>query len=158
MGTTESEEHVLLSEEFIYCCGAATEVLKLGPWKDLWREKSPNLLFLIVPGNPGIVGYYRTFMQALYFGLNQQYPVWAISHAGHCVPPRSMSMTEDTDVKEIEDIFGLNGQIEHKLYFLKKNVPKDMKLVLIGHSIGCYIILELMKRAPELQDTVICLQ
>nr|XP_033792307.1 lipid droplet-associated hydrolase isoform X2 [Geotrypetes seraphini] len=95
-----------VSEEFMYCCGAATQVLKLGSCKDLWREKSSNLLFLIIP---------------------------------------------DTDSKEIEDIFGLNGQIEHKLFFLKNNVPKDMKLVLIGHSIGCYIILELMKRTSELQ-------
>ncbi|NXU77048.1 LDAH hydrolase, partial [Oreotrochilus melanogaster] len=57
----------------------------------------------------------------------------------------------DTDIKELEDVFGLNGQVEHKLSFLKKNVSKDIKLVLIAHSIGCYITLEMMKRASELQ-------
>lgn len=57
----------------------------------------------------------------------------------------------DTDIKELEDVFGLNGQVEHKLNFLKKNVSKDIKLVLIAHSIGCYITLEIMKRASELQ-------
>ncbi|NXK19279.1 LDAH hydrolase, partial [Arenaria interpres] len=57
----------------------------------------------------------------------------------------------DTDIKELEDVFGLNGQVEHKLNFLKKNVSKDIKLVLIAHSIGCYITLEMMKRASELQ-------
>ncbi|EMP26147.1 UPF0554 protein C2orf43 like protein [Chelonia mydas] len=62
-----------------------------------------------------------------------------------------MSIVSDTDIKELEDVFGLHGQIEHKLDFLRKNVPKDMKLVLIGHSIGCYITLEMMKRASELQ-------
>ena len=49
------------------------------------------------------------------------------------------------------DVFGLNGQIEHKLAFLRKHVPRETSLVLVGHSIGCYIILELMKRDPELK-------
>ncbi|XP_019392885.1 PREDICTED: lipid droplet-associated hydrolase isoform X1 [Crocodylus porosus] len=149
-----SEDQIPLHEEFIYCCGAATQVLKCGPWRDLLNGEStdlPRLLFLIIPGNPGLAGYYRTFIQALYCGLNQQYPVWAVSHAGHCKPPSGMEMTEDTDMKELEDIFGLHGQTEHKLDFLRKNVPKDMKLVLIGHSIGCYITLEMMKRASELK-------
>ncbi|XP_064364430.1 lipid droplet-associated hydrolase isoform X1 [Dromaius novaehollandiae] len=149
-----SEEPVPLHEEFIYCCGAATHVLKCGPWKDLSKDESknlPRLLFMIIPGNPGLAGYYRTFIQALYCGLNQQYPVWVVSHAGHCKPPSGMEMIEDTDIKELEDVFGLNGQVEHKLNFLKKNVSKDIKLVLIAHSIGCYITLEMMKRASGLQ-------
>ncbi|KFU93187.1 UPF0554 protein C2orf43 [Chaetura pelagica] len=149
-----SEEPVPLHEEFIYCCGAATHVLKCGPWKDLSKDENknlPRLLFMIIPGNPGLAGYYRTFIQALYCGLNQQYPVWVVSHAGHCKPPSGMEMIEDTDIKELEDVFGLNGQVEHKLNFLKNNVSKDIKLVLIAHSIGCYITLEMMKRASELQ-------
>ena len=52
---------------------------------------------------------------------------------------------------EEADIFGINGQIVHKLAFLKKYVPKETRLVLLGHSIGCYIILDMMKRNPELQ-------
>uniref|UniRef100_A0A8D0H524 Lipid droplet-associated hydrolase n=1 Tax=Sphenodon punctatus TaxID=8508 RepID=A0A8D0H524_SPHPU len=151
---TTSEEQVPLHEEFIYCSGAATQVLKCGPWKDLQKDESkdlPKLLFLVVPGNPGLVSFYKTFIQALYCGFNQQYPVWIVSHAGHCKPPGGMKMTEDTGMKELDDVFGLSGQIEHKLNFVRKNVPEDTKLVLIGHSIGCYIILEMMKRVPELQ-------
>ncbi|XP_055491367.1 lipid droplet-associated hydrolase isoform X4 [Leucoraja erinacea] len=87
-------------------------------------------------------------MQILYKILIPKYPIWAISHAGHCIPPEDMEMMEDT---ELADVFGLNGQIEHKLDFLRKKVPKDTKLVLIGHSIGCHMILEMMKQEPELQ-------
>lgn len=65
--------------------------------------------------------------------------------------PKDFFYVSDTDIKELEDVFGLNGQVEHKLNFLKKNVSKDIKLVLIAHSIGCYITLEMMKRASELQ-------
>ncbi|XP_063298190.1 lipid droplet-associated hydrolase [Pelobates fuscus] len=149
-----SEDHIAMHEEFIYCGGAATEVLKYGPWINLKKtsgESPPKLLFFIIPGNPGIVGYYRTFMESLYRGFNEKYPVWAISHAGHCSPPKGMDMTNDTEIDPIEDIFGINGQIEHKLCFLKKNVPVDTKLILIGHSIGCYIILEMMERAIDLK-------
>ncbi|KAM8953243.1 lipid droplet-associated hydrolase [Pelodytes ibericus] len=149
-----SEDHIPVFEEFIYCSGAATQVLKVGPWTDL-RKKSgevqPNLLFLIIPGNPGIVGYYRTFMRSLYVGFSQKYPVWAVSHAGHCSPPKGMDMTNGLEGEQSEDVFGLNGQIEHKLSFLKQYVPIDTTLVLIGHSIGCYIILEMMKRATDLK-------
>ncbi|XP_053141169.1 lipid droplet-associated hydrolase isoform X3 [Hemicordylus capensis] len=151
-----SEEQVPLHEEFMYICGAATQVLKCGPWKDLWgNESAPRLLFLVIPGNPGLAGYYQTFIQALYCALNQQYPVWVISHAGHCRVPHGMDMMEETDVKELHDVFGLHGQTQHKLNFLRQNVPKDTKLVIIGHSIGCYIALEMMKQALE-QEVLRC--
>ncbi|KAM4040663.1 lipid droplet-associated hydrolase isoform 2-T2 [Anomaloglossus baeobatrachus] len=148
-----SEEHIPVHDEFIYCLGAATQVLKFGPWRDLQKTSdhaSPKLLFLIIPGNPGVVGFYKTFMHSLYCGFNKKYPVWAISHGGHCSPPTGMDMTDEHD-QQIDDVFGLNGQIEHKLCFIKQNVPSDICLVLIGHSIGCYIILEMMKRSPEMK-------
>ncbi|XP_059837787.1 lipid droplet-associated hydrolase isoform X4 [Hypanus sabinus] len=111
-------------EEFFYCSGAATQLLKLGS-VDCWPKDDSNtssrVLFLIIPGNPGIVCYYKHFMQILHKILMQKYPVWAISHAGHCIPPEGMGMMEDV---ELEDVFGLNGQIAHKLAFLRKNVPK----------------------------------
>ncbi|KAK3537103.1 hypothetical protein QTP70_002110 [Hemibagrus guttatus] len=62
-----------------------------------------------------------------------------------------MDMIEGVSMTEAEDVFGLNGQIEHKLGFLLEHVPRDTHLILIGHSIGCYIILEMMKRDPELK-------
>ncbi|KAM9315572.1 lipid droplet-associated hydrolase [Gastrophryne carolinensis] len=146
-----SEDHIPFYDEFIYCFGAATQVLKCGPWRDLnktTREIPPKVIFLIIPGNPGVVGFYRTFMQALYCGFKGKYPVWTVSHAGHCSPTPGMDMTDGT--VQTEDAFGLNGQIKHKLSFIQKNIPADIKLVLIGHSIGCYVILEIMKQAPDL--------
>ncbi|XP_054848722.1 lipid droplet-associated hydrolase [Eublepharis macularius] len=146
------EEQIPVHEDFTSICGAATQVLKCGPWKNLWeKDHVPKLLLLVIPGNPGFAGYYRTFIQALYCGLNRQYPVWIVSHAGHCRVPHDMEIVEETDIKELDDVFGLRGQIEHKLNFLRKNVPQDIKLVLIGHSIGCYIALEMVKQEPKLE-------
>ncbi|KAM3870841.1 lipid droplet-associated hydrolase [Diretmus argenteus] len=135
--------------DFIYCCGAITEVLKFGSCQ---LHSGHKMLFLIIPGNPGVVGFYGTFMQTLHCMFGYRHPVWAVSHAGHCVPPDTMDMVEDASIMTTEeDVFGLNGQIEHKLAFLRKHVPRETSLVLVGHSIGCYIILEMMKRDPELK-------
>ncbi|XP_060128421.1 lipid droplet-associated hydrolase [Zootoca vivipara] len=148
----KSEPEVPLHEEFTYVYGLATQVIKCGPWKDLWkRERAPKALFLVIPGNPGLPGYYRSFLKALYSCLNRQYPIWVVGHAGHCKVPHGMKMIEETDVNKLDDGFGLRGQIEHKLSFIRKNVPKDVKLVLIGHSIGAYMIIEMLKRARDVE-------
>lgn len=133
--------------EFIYCCGAATELLKFGPSR---LHSGHKLLFVVIPGNPGVVGFYRTFMQTIHRLCGYQHPVWAVSHAGHCTPPDSMDLLEDASWPAEGDVFGLNGQIEHKLSFFRRHIPPHTRLVLLGHSIGCYIILEMMKRRPEL--------
>uniref|UniRef100_A0A3B4VIN7 Lipid droplet-associated hydrolase n=1 Tax=Seriola dumerili TaxID=41447 RepID=A0A3B4VIN7_SERDU len=89
--------------DFIFCCGANTEVLKFGSCQ---LHSGHKILFLIIP---------------------------------------------DASSAAEADVFGLNGQIEHKLAFLRKHVPKETNLILVGHSIGCYIILEMIKRDPELK-------
>ena len=44
-----------------------------------------------------------------------------------------------------ESLYGLDGQIRHKLAFINETLMKDCKITFIGHSIGCQIIMELMK-------------
>uniref|UniRef100_A0A4W6BPR2 Lipid droplet-associated hydrolase n=1 Tax=Lates calcarifer TaxID=8187 RepID=A0A4W6BPR2_LATCA len=110
--------------DFIYCFGANTEVLKFGSCQ---LHSGHKILFLIIPGNPGVVGFYRTFMQTLHRMFGYRHPVWAVSHAGHCVPPDSMDMVEDASLAAEGDVFGLNGQIEHKLAFLRKYVPRETR-------------------------------
>uniref|UniRef100_A0AAY4AYP3 Lipid droplet-associated hydrolase n=1 Tax=Denticeps clupeoides TaxID=299321 RepID=A0AAY4AYP3_9TELE len=111
------------------------------------------LFILLSAGNPGVVGFYKTFMETIYQSLGRRCAVWAVSHAGHCTPLAGLKkiLTIYPSVLESGDVFGLNGQIEHKLAFLLEHVPRNVNLVLVGHSIGCYIILELMKRDPELK-------
>ncbi|XP_034001555.1 lipid droplet-associated hydrolase [Trematomus bernacchii] len=147
MDRVETEQRDEPQTDFIYCHRAVTEVLKFGSCQ---FNSGHKVLFLIIPGNPGVVGFYKTFMRTLHRKLGYHHPVWAVSHAGHCVPPDSMDMVEDASSAAEYDVFGLDGQIEHKLAFLRRHVPRDTRLVLLGHSIGCYIILDMMKRNPEL--------
>ncbi|XP_077394567.1 lipid droplet-associated hydrolase isoform X2 [Festucalex cinctus] len=151
MQNTVTDSRNVAQTDFIYCYGAITEVLRCGPTH---LHSGQKVLVLVIPGNPGLVGFYRTFIQTLYDLFGCHHPVWAVSHAGHCMPPASMEMVEDADSTVDRDTFGLNGQIEHKLAFLRKHVPKETNLILVGHSIGCYIILEIMKRDASLKGKV----
>lgn len=149
MGSLVTDNTDKPSTEFFYCNGAVTEVLKFGRCK--LQQSGQNALILVIPGNPGVVGFYTTFMQTLHRAFNCRFPVWAVSHAGHCEPPDHMDMVDDASLAAELDVFGINGQIQHKLSFLRKHVPRETPLVLVGHSIGCYIILEMMKRDPQLK-------
>ncbi|XP_055983810.1 lipid droplet-associated hydrolase [Sorex fumeus] len=153
---SENKEEIPIHEEFILCCGVETQVIKCGPWTDLINDQSgnrPKLLIFIITGNPGFCSFYVPFAKTLYSLTNKRFPVWTISHAGHAMVPKDKKILETSDesnAQEFPDIYGLRGQVEHKLAFLKAHVPKEMKLVLIGHSIGCYMSLEILKIAPEL--------
>ncbi|KAJ8387943.1 hypothetical protein AAFF_G00148770 [Aldrovandia affinis] len=126
MGPPSAEDKSEGYTEHLYCSGAATEVLKFGP-RDLHHASSlhstPRVVFILIPGNPGVVGFYSAFMRTVHEAFGRRFPVWAVSHAGHCDPPDTMGMTADSPRMRIEDVFGLNGQVEHKLAFLREHVP-----------------------------------
>ncbi|KFO36005.1 lipid droplet-associated hydrolase isoform X2 [Fukomys damarensis] len=150
------EEEILVHEEFLLCGGAETQVVKCGPWTDLFNDQSvhrPKMLIFIITGNPGFSVFYVPFAKALYSLTDRCFPVWVISHAGHVLAPKDkkiLTTSEDPNAQEIKDIYGLRGQIEHKIAFLRSQVPKDVKLILVGHSVGSYMVLQMLKYAPEL--------
>jgi hypothetical protein len=39
---------------------------------------------LIVPGNPGVIDFYKPFMNRLFENLNGAYTITGVSHTGHC--------------------------------------------------------------------------
>uniref|UniRef100_A0A5F8GZM4 Lipid droplet-associated hydrolase n=1 Tax=Monodelphis domestica TaxID=13616 RepID=A0A5F8GZM4_MONDO len=69
-----------------------------------------------------------------------------ISPASHSSPkllvlivPGNIRSSKDPSPGTIDDVFGLKGQVDHKLTFLRR-----------GHFIGTYILLEMLKQAPQL--------
>ncbi|XP_054425189.1 lipid droplet-associated hydrolase isoform X2 [Pteronotus mesoamericanus] len=153
---SETKEEIPVNEEFILCGGVETQVLKCGPWTNLVNDpsaKRPKLLIFIITGNPGIPAFYVPFAKALYSLINKRFPVWVTSFAGQVLAPKDkkiLTTLDDPNAQEIQDIYGLRGQVEHKIAFLRTHVPKETKLVLIGHSIGSYICLQILKHAPEI--------
>lgn len=116
-------------------------MLKLG---HLNKENGPpQTLMLLIPGNPGVPYYYEDFMKELYDHCDGQVPVWAIGQAGHVRPPGE-SLTISDIVSTNDCLFGLEAQISHKLAFIREHIPSNVSLILIGHSIGCYMILNIL--------------
>ena len=54
--------------------------------------------------------------------------------------------TDNTNAIFSDKTYVLEDQILHKLALLDKLVPTSATLTLIGHSIGCKVIMEVFKR------------
>ncbi|XP_019620231.1 PREDICTED: lipid droplet-associated hydrolase-like [Branchiostoma belcheri] len=134
-----------IRSEFPCVDGTPTHVLKCGDFP-ADPDQGKKMLYLIIPGNPGVVGYYDKFMRELYRAHGGHIPVWGVAHAGHVILPDDVRKGNSDASK---GTFSLQDQINHKISFIKNHVPADTQLILIGHSIGCYIILEILRRCPE---------
>ncbi|XP_020895474.1 lipid droplet-associated hydrolase [Exaiptasia diaphana] len=140
------------------------------------KDKPSKLSVVVIPGNPGLVEYYDVFISSLYEASGQSLSIYGISHAGHSPilaeytkhlenheRENSPLLTEKNNVDETEVVqsccistgtYSLQEQITHKKAFLEKYIPKNTKIILIGHSIGAYIILKLMKEITREPDIV----
>ncbi|RWS30083.1 lipid droplet-associated hydrolase-like protein [Leptotrombidium deliense] len=113
-------------------------------------------VILFIPGNPGTVEFYKYFLELLHTKL--KIPVIGVSHAGHVSIPQCFQTTKRMLFLKYnyldyflfafiaqEDCRSVNSQILHKLLFIENYIPKNVNLILIGHSLGAYIILEMLK-------------
>jgi hypothetical protein len=100
----------------------------------------------------GLPGFYTTFCRTLYEEFDKEMPIWVIGHAGHDEPGKEKKMTTPP-LKGNEGLYDLKGQLDHKIEFYNRFVPKDVKIYLIGHSIGSKFCMELMK-IPEFSKQV----
>ncbi|XP_072951014.1 uncharacterized protein [Typha angustifolia] len=109
------------------------------------NSKEPLLHVLFIPGNPGIVSFYRDFVEALYEELEGRASITAIGHISH-------------GEKDLENgrLFSLDEQIDHKVNFIEQEFQNyERPLVLVGHSIGSYMCLEILKRLQ--QQVIFCI-
>lgn len=70
------------------------------------------------------------------------------SYSGHAGHEESLSRTK----KHI--MFNLKDQLEHKLDLIENCINKNSKIHLIGHSIGAWMIVELLHKNSHLIDRV----
>ena len=117
------------------------------------KSRTPNSsLLLVVPGNPGMGHFYVPFASRL-FELGQgSFDVAVVSHAGH-----SPGYCRPTDGGG-NDWYALEDQVAHKMAYLRDHASGKETLYLVGHSIGCYIILHMLKQiAPDRVSKVVFL-
>ena len=79
----------MMKRTFVVVGGVPTKVITIGS-KGL--QDAPKRLALVIPGNPGLAGYYETFMGSLHEHMGGEVPVWAIGHAGHDIPDDATGM------------------------------------------------------------------
>ncbi|KAB2607914.1 hypothetical protein D8674_011082 [Pyrus ussuriensis x Pyrus communis] len=106
---------------------------------------NPTLHVLVIPGNPGIVSFYKDFVESLYDLLGGAASVTAVGHISHTKKNW-----------EHGRLFSLQEQIHHKMDFIKQELQKlkyywcaEFSFLQVGHSIGSYIFFEMFKRSPE---------
>lgn len=110
----------------------------------------PSIVLLFIPGNPGLVSYYTGWLSSIQSHLPST-AVYAIGHLGHSPSSATFAWTP-------KGAASLQDQVEHKVAFIDElskthnfGPGKDQtKLVLLGHSIGCWIACEALKLRPTL--------
>ncbi|KAJ6778495.1 LIPASE [Salix koriyanagi] len=108
--------------------GHTTELLEI-------QSDKPTCHVLFIPGNPGVVSFYKDFLESLYELLGASASVTAIGHISH---------TEKN--WEHGKLFSLQDQIDHKVDFIKQELQNiELPIILVGHSIGSYISLEMLR-------------
>lgn len=131
-----------MREAFVNITDIPTHIMTWGPWiEESFTKKE---VVICVTGNPGLPGFYTKFMSTIHETLGQDMPVWVIGHAGHDEPPKS-SIRKIPPLAGNEAKYGLHAQVQHKVEFIKTYVPDDVKIHLIGHSIGAWMVIELLK-------------
>ena len=121
---------------------------------------------IVVPGNPGSGLYYKSFIEQLNAQFDGQVDILVPSHLAHdlgsphgelvCITLRKNAARGT--ICTVQSLYlnlcffyslqlvDLDGQIQHKVDFLKEHVllPGRPPVVLMGHSIGCFIALHAM--------------
>lgn len=132
-----------MQEAFVNICGVPTHIMTWGKWIEESLDDVKEIAICIT-GNPGLPGFYTEFLGNVHRQLNCEMPVWVIGHLGHDDPP-PQSIREVPPLVGNEAIFDLENQVKHKLNFIETYVPKNVKIHLMGHSIGAWMVLQLLK-------------
>lgn len=119
-------------------------LMKIGPYDFDQPSKIANpQIMIIIPGSPGICSYYEQFAKCLY-NKQKNLTVCVLSHLHH-------DYEEVTDERHRFSLkhASLNNQVDHKLEFITKYIPKSASLFLAGHSIGAYMLLQKLEPLIE---------
>ncbi|XP_055640355.1 lipid droplet-associated hydrolase [Toxorhynchites rutilus septentrionalis] len=141
-----------MQESYPVIAKIPTHILTWGKWveESLGEHKE---IVICITGNPGLPGFYTKFLSTVYECLGKEMPVWIIGHAGHDEAKKTQYTKSIPTLENNSNLYNLEGQLHHKVEFIRKYVPSDVRIHLIGHSIGCYLALELLK-IPDISDRI----
>lgn len=121
-----------------------------------------RMLIFHITGNPGLIEYYRVFLTHLYDILRMQDPKADLHIYGASFPGFEVGVRPPTPITVRKDPpFSLNEQIDSTVVRLSETVKRinntahaddgPLPVVLMGHSIGAYTVLEIIARWQTMQ-------
>lgn len=116
--------------------GAATQVLHLKPIK----ESVTSSLLFFVPGNPGFIQFYETFLKTIH-SKNPCVEIVGISHRGFT--------DSSLGNGKFYDVAAQIAQFQQILCHFNQLQP-NRPIALMGHSFGCYVIEQVVLKEPRL--------
>ena len=125
-------------------CGVLTDAYHFpSSWATTLAETTIVTDVVLVPGNPGLLPFYLPLLESLGRTLCSQ------NVCAHGFGLAHHTFSEEGDASSLGPGLGLQAQIEHVYNCVLSIVTKrsrPSRLVLIGHSIGAYINIELASR------------
>ncbi|KAF7118707.1 hypothetical protein CNMCM5793_008246 [Aspergillus hiratsukae] len=129
---------------------------------------SARVTIFMISGNPGLIGYYHTFLSLLADKLgSRRARVQSHSHSdgcdfqiyGHSLRGFELEQPEDLDAGKRcfdleEQICYVQGKLEGFLAGAGSGAESEakQKVILVGHSVGAYIAMEILRRHRERAD------
>jgi pimeloyl-ACP methyl ester carboxylesterase len=121
------------------------------------KAAARTYLIYFMPGNPGLIEYYRDYMTHLYGVLSRggatdrsvEYQVYGRSFSGFEAAERELN----TNKYHGYPPYGLQDQIRHAeddvtdlVEELVDYGAKDVRVIVVGHSVGGFVALEVIRR------------
>ena len=123
------------------------------PSTDSVDGNTQSYLIYFLPGNPGLIQYYRPFLSRLHTLLSSsstaeasKFHICGHSHPGFesthdskgtGTPRRPLGLEQQ--IKAQEELF------YHHIRSQRERTGNNAKVILMGHSVGCYMLLEIIK-------------
>ncbi|KAI5477341.1 hypothetical protein MNV49_006483 [Pseudohyphozyma bogoriensis] len=117
---------------------------------------SPRITILFIPGNPGLVSYYTSFLERILDTLppsTQAYAVGHLAHSPSATPRKRTPPPEQLQAQVKHKVEWIDGLAKSEDFGLPGS-GKNTRLVLVGHSIGAWISLKVLEQRPDLITSV----
>ncbi|KAJ3554645.1 hypothetical protein NM688_g2999 [Phlebia brevispora] len=115
-----------------------------------WASRgSCDTCLIFIPGNPGIVEFYTPFLTALHEKSDERLCVLAHAHVGHT---EGLHKTYDSPTA-----ITLASQVEAIVEVVDAVKTSYTNIVIIGHSVGSWLVLQALKAREDVTDSAFLL-
>ncbi|KAH9836976.1 uncharacterized protein C8Q71DRAFT_756340 [Rhodofomes roseus] len=115
--------------------------------------QQPRTILLFIPGNPGLVEFYTPFLTAIHEKCAQNISILAHGHLGHSPTIPRGDMYKDSSS------ISLTAQVESAIEATQAlhDAYPQAQLVIAGHSMGCWITLQVLRAKPDIVTSLFLL-